>query len=143
MWSYVSGLFLGGYYHNQFLRALRSGDTAKANFLYKSKPKLRESIQPNVNLGSEHNENTFLHYAALYGLQEMYQDLLKHKGKPDMKNSQRRNCLHLICLHEDSAANRDATKRGMLEQTVTEGLEGMDLQHLLAEKDEVKVHNYV
>ena len=133
----VTGLVTGNYWSNQFLRALRTGDTARASQLYQTKAKLRQSLQPNLNLGSEHNDNTYLHYAALYGMQEMYGNLLGQKGKPDMKNSQRRNCLHLICLGADMRGTQDTTKCQMLELTVKEGLEGMDLKHLLAEKDEV------
>lgn len=141
MWSsvqgYLTGLVMGNYWSSQFLRALRAGDTVKASQLYKTKAKLRQSVQPNLSLGLEHNDNTFLHYAALYGMQDMYRDLLKQNGKPDMKNSQRRNCLHLICLGAEQRGTLDAAKCQMLELTVKEGLEGMDLKHLLAEKDEV------
>lgn len=137
MLPYLTSLLRGN--HWSFLCALRTGDTTKATQLYRSKAKLRENIQPNLSLGSEHNDNTLLHYAALYGMQDMYIDLLRQNGKPDMKNSQRRNCLHLICLgtSADLSDTPDATKCQMLELTVREGLEGMDLKHLLAEKDEV------
>ena len=124
----------------QFLRALRDGDIAKADEMYRTKKKqLVEGLQPNQSLGSDHDNNTYLHYAALYGLQNMYSDLLELRGKPDMKNSQRRNCVHLICMGRDGVreGSQDSGKHKMLKQTLTEGLEGMDLKHLLAEKDQV------
>ena len=131
----------------QFLRALREGDTQKARDLYTTKKKqLMEGIQPNQSLGSEHSHNTYLHYAALYGLEDMYSHLLTLKGKPDMKNSQRRNCVHLICMGRDgegegATLNQDHSKYQMLQLTIEEGLQGMDLKHLLAEKDIVCLLN--
>ena len=101
--TYLSGLVMGNSTSNQFLRALRNGDAAKAKELYLSKSNLKENIEPNQSLGADHDDNTYLHYAALCGMSEMYRDLMRHKGKPDIKNSHRRNCLHLLCL--DSAVN--------------------------------------
>lgn len=133
----LSDLVMGNRWSGQFLRALRTGDARRASELYQAKPQLRENLQPNQNLGPEHNNNTLLHYAALYGMYQMYEDLIRLNGKPDMKNSQRRNCLHLICLGADLRGTPDSTKRKMLVLTVEEGLQGMDLKHLLAEKDQV------
>lgn len=121
---------------SQFVRALRTGDVDKASELYFTKTQLRECIQPNQSLGSEHHDNTYMHYAAQLGMAHMYQGMIHLKGKPDMKNSQRRNCLHLICS-QSSGVQASQVKRDMLELTIKEGLEGMDLKHLLAEKDEV------
>ena len=118
-----------------FLNALRQGDVTRAKDLYRTKISLREGLEPNQSLGTEHGENTYLHYAALYGMDQMYRDLINLRGKPDMKNSQRRNCLHLICLNEKGSGK---TKCEMLQLTLKEGLKGMDIQHLLCEKDEVR-----
>lgn len=135
---------MGNWSSNQFLSALRSGDAVKASELYKTKSQLKENLQPNQSLGSEDHDNTYLHYAALYGLEDMYTDLIRKQGKPDMKNSQRKNCLHLICTsslgHSDPIY--DHTKRKMLLLTFNEGLEQMDLKHLLAEKDMVQFSYY-
>lgn len=128
---------MGNNSSNQFLRALRHGDHVKASELYHTKVRLKENLQPNLSLGVEHNENTLLHYAALYGMEQMYSDLISRQGKPDMKNCQRRNCLHLICLCSTVRGIEDHTKCAMLELTFKEGLHGMDIKHLLAEKDEV------
>ena len=132
---------MGNNVSNQFLRALRDEDVVKASELYHSKAQLRAGLQPNLNLGSEHHDNTYLHYAAHLGLSEMYENLIHEHGKPDMKNAQRRNCLHLIC-HKPSTGGTtngcdDVTKCNMLRLTMADGLAGMDLKHLLAEKDEV------
>ncbi len=139
----------------QFLRALRDADASRALELYTTKKKqLMENLQPNQSLGSEHHNNTYLHYAALYGMEDMYSELLRLKGKPDMKNSERRNCVHLICMgmggegdredgrqqQQEQALNRDQSKCQMLQLTMKEGLEGMDLKHVLAEKDQVCYH---
>lgn len=128
-----------GNWSSQFVRALRTGDVDRASELYFAKAQLRESLQPNQCLGSEHHDNTYLHYAALLGLARMYEEMIRLKGKPDMKNSQRRNCLHLICLRSsgNQASSEGRVKRDMLELTMKDGLKGMDLKHLLAEKDEV------
>ena len=133
--TYLGGLIMGNHWSNQFLRALAQGNAARASELYANKSYLKENMDPNLSLGSDHHDNTYLHYAALYGMEEMYEDLLTaQKGKPDMKNAERRNCIHMICL--GPTAN-DRTKCQMLELTFKEGLKGMDLQHLLGEKDEV------
>ena len=137
-----------GNWSSQFVSALRNGDVDKASELYLSKAQLRSGLQPNQALGPD--DNTYLHHAARLGMAQMYQDLIVLKGKPDMKNAQRRNCIHLICLQPSaeghSAEGHSAgghhsaggqVKREMLEYTLKEGLEGMDLRHLLAEKDEV------
>lgn len=132
---------MGNQCSTQFLHALRDGDAAKAEEMYRTKKKqLIDGLQPNQSLGSEHDNNTYLHYAALYGLQSMYSDLLQLRGKPDMKNSKRRNCVHLICMGEGKVGegSQDSAKHQMLEQTLVEGLEGMDLKHLLGEKDQVR-----
>ena len=131
-----------GNWSSQFVGALRNGDVGKASELYLSKAQLRSGLQPNQALGPD--DNTYLHHSARLGMAQMYQDLIVLKGKPDMKNAQRRNCIHLICL-QPSAEGHSAgghydegqVKREMLEYTLKEGLEGMDLRHLLAEKDEV------
>lgn len=136
-----------GNWSSQFVGALRSGDVVKASELYLSKVQLRSGLQPNQNLGPD--DNTYLHYAAKLGMAQMYQDLIVLKGKPDIKNAQRRNCIHLICLQPSTEGHCNEGysveghsaggqgKRKMLELTFKEGLKGMDLKHLLAEKDEV------
>ncbi len=126
---------MGNHWSNQFLRALSQGNPKRASEFYASKPYLKENMDPNQSLGAEHHGNTYLHYAAFYGMEDMYQDLLRQNGKPDMKNSERRNCLHMICLGQSVG---DKTKYEMLELTFKEGLKGMDLEHLLGEKDEVR-----
>lgn len=134
MLSYFKGWF--GNSSSAFLKALSRGDTEKAGELYRTKEQLRENIDPSLRLGPDHEDNTYLHYAALYGMKDMYFDLLSRHGMPDMKNSQRRNCLHLICLGQKI---NDQVKQEMLTRTLEEGLQGMDLQHILGEKDKVKL----
>lgn len=135
---------MGNNVSSQFLRALRDEDVMKATELYHTKAQLRASLQPNLSLGSEHHDNTYLHYAAHLGLSEMYGDLIHEHGKPDMKNAQRRNCLHLICCKSSAGDTTsgcdDITKCNMLQLTLRDGLAGMDLKHLLAEKDEVSYY---
>lgn len=141
--SFVSELM--GNSSTLFLRALRDGDTKRASELYHSKPALRVKLEPNLSLGSDHGGNTYLHYAALYGLKEMYKELvLFQRGKPDIKNSLRQNCLHLICKADGQASAVDVrVKRDLLDFTLSEGLKGMDLQHLLKEKDQVSINRVV
>ena len=110
--------------------------------MYFNSKKLREAILSRVNepLGPEHDNNSVLHYVAQYKMQNMYEDLLnsdKCPGVPDLKNSRRRNCFHLICLND----NDSHAALNMLKFTV-EFLrkQKVDVTHLLAEKDEVHVH---
>lgn len=130
---------MGNHLSSKFLGALRSGNVEEASRLYEGKVQLRESLQPNSPLGSDHDENnTYLHYAALLGIHKMYGDLIRlNGGKPDMKNAQRRNCLHLICLCKTGGplSAEDDIRHNMIELTMEEGLKGMDLKHLLAERD--------
>ena len=135
--NYLSALLSGS--STQFLKALRDGDTKLAMELYKSKANLREKLEPNLSLGPEHKGYTYLHYAALYGLEQMYEELvLRQNGKPDIKNSLSQNCLHLLCMVDRQCGDVDISwKRKLLAFTLRYGLKGMDLQHILGEKDQV------
>jgi hypothetical protein len=129
----------------QFCHALKQGQCTKAEDMYFSTKKLREAILSRVNepLGSEHDNNSVLHYVAQHKMQRMYEDLLNSDrcpGVPDLKNGHRRNCFHLICLND---TNSDAAL-DMLKFTV-EFLRKhkIDVAHLLAEKDQVHVQSLI
>lgn len=137
--SYVSHLM--GNQFGQFCHALKHGQYSKARELYFGSKKLREAVLSKVNesLGPEHEDNSVLHYAAQYKLERMYVELLnsnRSPGVPDMKNNQRRNCFHLICLN---TVNSEVAL-SMLEITVNFlKSQKLDVAHLLAEKDEVRM----
>lgn len=143
MWSslvsFVSQLM--GNQFGQFCHALKQGQYNKAQDMYFNTKKLRETILSKVNepLGIEHGNNSVLHYVAQYKMQRVYEDLLNGDrclGVPDMKNGQRRNCFHLICLND---INADAA-RNMLKFTMEFlSRQKVDVTHILAEKDEVRV----
>lgn len=118
----------------QFQKAVREGDTSKAYSLYYTREVVRQKLEPNVSLGPEYRGNTCLHYVAYFAMRKLYEDMItEHRGKPDMKNEDRQNCLHLLC----ATGEEGSVKRDMLQFTLTKGLPGMDLQHLLKEKDSV------
>lgn len=117
---------------SSFREALRKGHGREASDLYYSKKSLRDSVLPNHPLGYGREDNTALHYAAKLGLKDLYVDLINRGGKPDQKNKRGQNCLHLIC-------GEPGTQRtDMLRFTLEAGLYGMDLAHVLEEKDEVR-----
>jgi len=119
----------------QFQRAVREGDTSKAYSLYYTKEAVRTKVEPNVALGAEYDGNTLLHFMAYHAMKKLYEDMInQHKGKPDFKNDKRQNCLHLLC----ATGEEGSVKRDMLAFTLSVGLPGMDLGHLLKEKDLVK-----
>ena len=135
--SFVSSLM--GNQFTQFCQALKHGQCSKAGEMYFGSKKLRDAVLSRVNepLGPEHDHNSVLHYAAKLKMEKIYAELLhsdRCPGVPDLKNSQRRNCFHLICL----TAIDSQKAPGMLETTV-DFLKGqkVDVAHLLAEKDEV------
>ena len=137
--SFVSQLM--GNQFGQFCHALKQGQYSKAQDMYFNTKKLREAILSKVNepLGAEHGNNSVLHYVAQYKMQGVYEDLLNSDrclAVPDMKNGQRRNCFHLICLKD---TNADAAPN-MLKLTVEFlSRQKVDVAHILAEKDEVHV----
>ena len=118
--------------YSHFREALRKGHAREASDLYYSKRSLKDSVLPNHPLGCDEEDNTALHYAAKFGLQEMYVDLINRGGKPDQKNKRGKNCLHLIC------GQPGKQRTFMLRFTLEAGLYGMDLAHVLEEKDEVR-----
>ena len=118
--------------YSHFREALRKGHAREASDLYYSKKSLRDSVLPNHPLGCDEEDNTALHYAAKFGLKEMYVDLINRGGKPDQKNKRGKNCLHLIC------GQPGKQRTFMLRFTLEAGLYGMDLAHVLEEKDEVR-----
>lgn len=135
--SFVSQLM--GNQFTQFCVALKHGQCSKANDMYFGSKKLREHVLSRVNepLGPDHDNNSILHYAARHKMERMYTELLNSDrcpGIPDLKNSQRRNCFHLICLTD---VDRLAALN-MLKFTVNYlKQQKIDIAHLLAEKDEV------
>lgn len=121
-----------GLYHSRFIEALKRGSEDEARQLYSNRKSVRDSIDPNSPLGPTHNENSILHYAALHAMEWLYQDLLTRGGKPDQRNAVARNCLHLVC----SQKNRNQARANILQLTIHEGLAGMDVEHVLRERDE-------
>ena len=121
-----------GLYHSRFIEALKKGSEDEARQLYSNRKSVRDSIDPNSSLGPTHNENSVLHYAALHAMEWLYQDLLTKGGKPDQRNAAARNCLHLVC----SQKNRNQARANILLLTIHEGLTGMDVEHVLRERDE-------
>ena len=117
-----------------FQKAVREGDTSKAYTLYYSKETVRTKVDPNASLGPEWDGNTLLHYIAYHAMKKLYEDMItQHRGKPDFKNDKRQNCMHLLC----ATGEEGSVKRDMLQFTLSVGLPGMDLGHLLKEKDQV------
>ena len=49
-----------------------------------------------------------------------------------MRNAAARNCLHLVCCHR----NRGSSREAILRVTLADGLVGMDVEHVLRERDE-------
>ena len=124
---------LMGNSQSQFVAALKRGDTSAATQIYCSKKTLRESIKPNETLNGDLKENSILHYVASLSLYPVYEDMLNSgRAFPDQKNSDRRNCLHLICQGHKTGFEKD-----MLLLTFSRGLCGMDLKHVLSEQDSV------
>lgn len=132
--SFLSDLM--GNHAAQFQKAVREGDTSKAYSLFYSKDGVREKLEPNVSMGADFEGNTCLHFVAYFAMKKLYLDLVrKHRGKPDMKNDKRQNCMHLLC----ATGEEGSVKRDMLYFTLSEGLSGMDLKYLLKDKDLVGV----
>ena len=121
-----------GLHHSRFIEALKKGSEDDARQLYANRKSVRDGIDPNASLGPTHNENSVLHYAALHAMEWLYRDLLTRGGKPDMRNADARNCLHLVC----SQKNRGPARAKILLLTIHEGLMGMDVEHVLRERDE-------
>ena len=121
-----------GTYNSKFIEALKQGAEEEARQYYTTKKAVREGVEPNASLGPAHGDNSPLHYAALHAMRWLYSDLLARGGKPDMRNAAARNCLHLACSAGDHAPSREA----ILSLTLYEGLSGMDVEHVLRERDE-------
>lgn len=147
MWSRIQSTFsetvesvrsvMGGY-HSRFISALKQGDAVAALDYYNKKKNVRDAIKPNEPLGAEHRGNTVLHYTAKLNLRSVYTNLLDRGGKPEYKNDYRMNCLHLIC---QGPCEDQALKEDMLRITIEIGLCGMDVEHVLTEKDIVSSNN--
>lgn len=118
--------------HSKFIEALRMGSGEEARMYYTTKKSLRDSMEPNTPLGATHGENSVLHYAALHAMEWLYRDLLLKGGKPDMRNEAAQNSLHLVCMNN----NRKHSRETILHLILTEGLYGMDVEHILRERDE-------
>jgi len=82
-------------------------------------------------LGNRGDDSTALHCTAKFGMKKLYIDLINHGGKPDQRNKQGKNCLHLIC-----GQGRGEDRTEMLRFTLEAGLYGMDMCHVLEERDE-------
>ena len=74
-----------GYNQSRFHEAVSRGNQSEAYALYFNKKSIREGIQPNSPLQIGPNENSALHYAALFAMKQLYMDLVNKGGKPDMK----------------------------------------------------------
>lgn len=133
--EFVSSAMGVGY--SQFVSALKQRDTLAALDLYNRKKAVRDGIKPNDPLGADHKGNTVLHYVAQLHLATIYEELLMKDGKPDLKNDDRRNCLHLICQGSGKAG--PSVQERMLCSTVNSGLRGMDIEHVLSEADIVSL----
>ena len=136
--KFLSSLVMGNSF-TQFINVLKQGSPSKAEELYNGDKKLRASVRTrlNENLGPDYNGNTVLHYTAMLKMKSLYCELISEGGKPDMKNNDRRNCLHLICLVSQKSSPEFACE--MMRYTLEHGLAGMDVQHVLEEQDEVRV----
>ncbi len=125
-----------GNHYSSFVRALRDGDAAAALDLYTKKKAVREAIKPNEPTGDP-EDNTIMHHLARLNISTVYQELLGMRvGLPDMKNRDRQNCLHLLCAQSGS----EEIKHIMLKTTLDIGLQGMDIKHVLSEKDLVSTY---
>ena len=152
MWSRIQTTFGGaveairsvmGSQYSQFISALKQGDALTALDCYNKKKAVRDAIKPNDPLGTENRGNTVLHYVAKLNLRTVYAELLDRGGKPEFKNDDRKNCLHLIC---QGPCEDQTLKEDMLHTTIEIGLVGMDVEHVLTEKDVVsqtKITSYV
>ena len=129
-----------GNHYSVFVRALRKGDVTTALDVYLRKKAVREAIKPNELSGDTH-DNTILHHVARLNMISVYKELLSTgNALPDMRNGHRENCLHLIC----QGPRKQGVKANMLEATIDVfGLHGMDVSHVLSEKDQVyKPHTH-
>lgn len=136
--GFFSSAIMGNSF-TQFINALRQGWPTKALELYRGDKKLRSAVKGKLNesLGPEHYENTVLHYTAMLKMKELYCELISDGGKPDMKNKDRRNCLHLMCLV--GATSNTQVVCDMMRHTLEYGLTGMDMEHVLEERDVVSL----
>lgn len=121
-----------GFYQSKFIDALQKGKDEEARYYYTTRKAVRENVEPNTSLGVNHEGNSALHYAALHGMEWLYRDLLLRGGKPDMRNGAARNSLHLVCMKMYRAHSRET----ILQLVLEEGLVGMDVEHILRERDE-------
>ena len=119
--------------NSRFHEALHKGNIHEVYGLYYSNKSLRDSVQPNQPLGNRGDDSTALHCTAKFGMKRLYIDLINHGGKPDQRNKQGKNCLHLIC-----GQGRGDDRTDMLRFTLEAGLYGMDMCHVLEERDEVR-----
>lgn len=132
--------FIMGNHYSLFVKALKRGESQTAVNIYNAKKIVRESIKASDSSGDP-QDNTVLHHVARLNLHTVYADLLNGGlAFPDHKNNERQNCLHLICQGPSGIA--DTVKRDMLAITVDVGLQGMDVKHILAEKDHVRQSEY-
>ena len=120
-----------GLQQTRFHDALRRGDHGEVHSLYTTRKTVRDSVEPNSPLGPGHGGNSVLHYAALHGMAWLFRDLLARGGKPDMRNEDAGNSLHMVC----GGSNRADIRQRILRLTLEEGLTGMDVKHVLREKD--------
>ena len=74
-----------GFGQSRFHEAVSRGNQPEAYALYFHKKAIRDGIQPNSPLGTGPNDNSALHYAALFAMKQLYMDLVNKGGKPDMK----------------------------------------------------------
>ncbi|CAI8031040.1 Ankyrin repeat and IBR domain-containing protein 1 [Geodia barretti] len=125
-----------GLYHSRFIEALKNGSEDEVRQLYNNRKSVRDRIDPNTSLGPAHNDNSVLHYAALHAMEWLYRDLLTRGGKPDMRNGVARNCLHLVCSCVESNKREAERRARIVLLTIHEGLFGMDVEHVLRERDE-------
>lgn len=121
-----------GLHYSKFIDAVQRGNEEEARNYYSTRKAVRDRVEPNTSLGPGHGENSILHYAAFYGMDWLFRMLLTHGGKPDMRNGAARNSLHLVCMKQNRPNRREAILRLILE----EGLVGMDIEHVLRERDE-------
>jgi ankyrin repeat protein len=125
-----------GVYHSRFIEALKKGSEDQARQLYSNRKSVRDGIDPNASLGPAHDNNSVLHYAAIHAMEWLYRDLLTRGGKPDMRNGAARNCLHLVCSRVGSSKKEAERRERIVLLTIHEGLSGMDVEHVLRERDE-------
>lgn len=121
-----------GLNYSKFVDALQRANEDEVRSYYYTRKAVRDRIEPNASLGPGHGENSVLHYAAYHGMDWLFRDLLSRGGKPDMRNGAARNSLHLVCMKQ----NRPRSRETILRLTLIEGLVGMDIEHVLRERDE-------